>query len=404
MLTETQIRNAKPGEKPRKIFDGGGLYLEVAPNGSRWWRLKYRIHGVEKRLSLGVYPDITLKRARERCQDARRLIAEGIDPSAQRKAEKAAAVDTFEALAREYFDVKRNGMAEKTFTKRQQRFEKFAFPKLGSRPIAKITAPEFLAMLKTVEARGTNETAHRLRSESGQVFRYAIATGRAERDITADLRGALAPVRVTHHAAIVEPERIGELLRAIDNYRGHPVTEAALKLAPLLFVRPGELRLAEWADIRLEGTDPEYRIPAARMKMREQHVVPLSRQAVAILEGLRGYSGDTKYVFPSVRTFTRPISDNTINASLRRLGYSCEQMTGHGFRTIASTCLNELGYPPDIIELQLAHAERNDVRAAYNRASRLSERRKMMQEWADYLDTLRRGANGDSIGQTAVTW
>lgn len=392
MLTETQIRNAKPGEKTRKIFDGSGLYLEVSPNGSRWWRLKYRIDGVEKRVSLGVYPEITLKRARERCLEARRLIAEGIDPSAQRKAAKAAVQDTFEALAREYFDVKRNGMAEKTFVKRQQRFEKFAFPKLGSRPIAKITAPEFLAMLKAVEARGNNETAHRLRSESGQVFRYAIATGRAERDVTADLRGALAPVRVTHHAAIIEPEKIGELLRAIDNYRGHPVTEAALKLAPLLFVRPGELRLAEWADIRLDGADPEYRIPAARMKMREQHVVPLSRQAVAILRGLHGYSGDTKYVFPSVRTFTRPISDNTINGSLRRLGYSSEQMTGHGFRTIASTCLNELGYPPDIIELQLAHAERNDVRAAYNRASRLSERRRMMQEWADYLDRLREGA------------
>lgn len=389
MLTEAEVRNAQPSEKSRKIFDGGGLYLEVAPNGSRWWRLKYRIDGVEKRLSLGVYPDITLKRARERRQEARRLIAEGIDPSAQRKAEKAAVQDTFEALAREYFDVKREAMAEKTFSKRQQRFEKFAFPKLGSRPIAKITAPEFLAMLKAVEARGANETAHRLRSESGQVFRYAIATGRAERDITADLRGALAPVRVTHHAAIIEPEKIGELLRAIDCYRGHPVTEAALRLAPLLFVRPSELRLAEWADIRLVGPEPEYRIPATRMKMREQHVVPLSRQAVAILSSIHGYSGDTKYVFPSVRTFARPISDNTINASLRRLGYSSEQMTGHGFRTIASTRLNELGYPPDVIELQLAHAERNDVRAAYNRASRLLERRRMMQQWADYLDSLR---------------
>jgi integrase len=394
MLTEAQVRNAQPGEKPRKIFDGGGLYLEVAPNGSRWWRLKYRIDGVEKRLSLGVYPDITLKRARERCQDARRLIAEGIDPSAQRKAAKAAVQDTFEALAREYFGVKRTGLTEKTFSKRLQRFEKFAFPKLGSRPIAKITAPEFLAMLKVVEARGANETAHRLRSESGQVFRYAIATGRAERDVTADLRGALAPVRVTHHPAVIEPEKIGELLRALHSYRGHPSVEAALKLAPLLFVRPGELRLAEWADIRLEGSEPEYRIPAARMKMREQHVVPLSRQAVAILTELRSYSGGTRYVFPSVRTFTRPISDNTINASLRRLGYSSEEMTGHGFRTIASTQLNELGYPPDVIELQLAHAERNDVRAAYNRASRLTDRRKMMQEWADYLDRLREGVVG----------
>lgn len=392
MLTEAQVRNAKPGDRPRKVFDGGGLYLELHPSGSRWWRLKYRINGVEKRLSLGVYPDITLKRARERCQEARRLIAEGLDPSAERKAQKAATEDTFEALAREYFEMKREGMTAKTYGKRMQRFEKFAFPKVGSRPIASVTAPEFLAMLKAVEARGANETAHRLRSESGQVFRYAIATGRAGRDVTADLRGALAPVRVTHHAAVTDPARVGELLRAIHKYRGHPVTEAALKLAPLLFVRPGELRLAEWADMKLEGSQPEYRIPAARMKMREQHVVPLSTQAVEILKDLQSYSGGARYVFPSVRTFTRPISDNTINASLRRLGYASEEMTGHGFRTIASTCLNELGYPPDVIELQLAHAERNDVRAAYNRAARLPERRKMMQEWADYLERLRTGA------------
>jgi integrase len=401
MLTEAQVRNTKPAEKPRKLFDAGGLYLELRPNGARYWRFKYYINGVEKRVSLGVYPVITLKRARERCLDARRLVAEGIDPSAQRKAEKAAVQDTFEALARECFDVKRNGMAEKSFVKRQQRFEKFAFPTLGSRPIRKLTAPEFLAMLKAVEARGKYETAHRLRSESGQVFRYAIATGRAERDVTADLRGALAPVRVTHHPAIIEPAKIGELMRALHNYRGHQVTEAALKLAPLLFVRPGELRLAEWADIRLEGDDPEYRIPAARMKMRQQHVVPLARQAVEILTELHPYSGDTKYVFPSIRTFTRPISDNTINGSLRRLGYSSEEMTGHGFRTIASTCLNELGYHPDIIELQLAHAERDNVRAAYNRAQRLADRRKMMQEWADYLDGLRAGAGVTAIRRSA---
>jgi integrase len=359
----------------------------VNPNGSRWWRLKYRVAGREKLLSLGVYPDVPLKRAREKRDDARRLVADGIDPSAQRQAVKAAQRDSFEAVAREYFEVKRKALAPTTFEKRVKRFEDFIFPYLGKKPIGSITAPEFLAAIKRVETRGIHETAHRLRSEGGQIFRYAIATGRAERDVCADLRGALAPVVVRNHPAITDPARIGELLRAIDGYHGQPATECALKLAPLVFVRAGELRKAEWSEFDLDGA--EWRIPAKRMKMREQHMVPLSRQAVALLRELHPITGSGKYVFPSSVHADRPISENTVNASLRRLGFPGDEMTGHGFRSMASTCLNEQGWSPDVIELQLAHAERDEVRGAYNRAQRLADRRKMMQAWADYLDSLR---------------
>jgi integrase len=391
MLTEAAIRAAKATEKPVKLFDSGGLYLLVNPNGARWWRLKYRVSGREKLLSLGIYPDVPLKRAREKRDESRRLLADGIDPSAQRQATKVAQTETFEAIAREYFEVRRNGLAASTFQKRLKRFEDFVFPYLGNKPIASITAPEFLAVLKRVEARGIHETAHRLRSESGQIFRYGIATGRAERDVTADLRGALAPVVVTNHAAIVEPARIGELLRAIHGYHGQPATECALKLAPLVFVRPGELRRAEWTEFDLDAA--EWRIPAKRMKMKEQHIVPLSHQAVALLRELHPITGSGKFVFPSVLSAERPLSENTVNASLRRLGFAGDEMTGHGFRSMASTCLNEQGWAPDVIELQLAHAERDEVRGAYNRAQRLVDRRKMMQAWADYLDGLRKGAD-----------
>jgi len=391
MLTETAIRAARATQKPAKLFDAGGLYLLVNPNGSRWWRLKYRVAGNEKLLSLGVYPDVSLKRAREKRDDARRMLADGIDPSAKRQAMKAARSDTFEAIAREYFEVRRKALAPGTFAKRVKRFEDFVFPYLGKQPITAITEPEFLAVLKRVEARGKHETAHRLRSESGQIFRYGIATGRADRDVSADLRGALAPVIVTNHPAITEPARIGELLRAIHGYHGQPATECALKIAPLVFVRPSELRKAEWSEFDLDGA--EWRIPAKRMKMKEQHIVPLSQQAVALLRELQPTTGTGRYVFPSIANADRPLSENTINASLRRLGFSGDEMTGHGFRSMASTCLNEQGWHPDVIELQLAHSERDEVRAAYNRAQRLAERRKMMQAWADYLDGLRAGAN-----------
>jgi integrase len=386
-LTETTVKAAKPAAKPYKRFDDRGLYLLVTPEGGRWWRLKYRYAGRERGISLGTYPDVSLKAARDRRDAARRLVAAGIDPSAQRKSEKLARALTFEALAREWLELKKSALATLTHRKRAQRFEDHVFPYLGSRPIGAITPADLLAVLRRVEARGKHETAHRLRSESGQIFRYAIATGRAERDVTADLRGALAPVVVRNHAAITEPARIGELLRAIEGYRGQPATECALKLLPLVFVRPGELRGAEWSELDLDAA--EWRIPAARMKMREPHLVPLSRQAVALLRDLEPITGAGRYLFPSLRTAERPISSNTLNAALRRLGYSGDEMVSHGFRSMASTCLNEQGWHPDLIELQLAHAERNEVRGAYNRAQRLEERRQMMQAWADYLDGLR---------------
>ena len=394
-LTDTAIRSAKATEKPRKLFDGGGLFLLLKPNGARLWQLKYRVSGREKLLSFGQYPEVSLKSAREQRDEARKLIAAKSDPGAKRKAERSAQANTFEAVTREWLDMKADSISERTRLKRLARFESFVFPYLGKRPIASITAPDLLPVLKRIEGRGKNETAHRIRSESSAVFRYAIVTGRAERDPAADLRGALAPVVVRNHPAITEPAKIGGLLRAIHGYKGQPSTEYALKLLPLTFVRPGELRGAEWSEFDLDNA--EWRIPASRMKMREQHVVPLSSQAVTFLRELQPLTGSGRYVFPSLRTNERPISNNTLNAALRRLGFSGDEMVSHGFRSMASTRLNEQGWHPDLIELQLAHAERDEVRGAYNRAQRLAERRKMMQSWADYLDGLRMGANVVSL-------
>nr|WP_298727308.1 tyrosine-type recombinase/integrase [uncultured Steroidobacter sp.] len=314
----------------------------------------------------------------------------GIDPSAERKAAKEARQVTFELVAEEWLALQAKKLASVTYDKARWMLSTFVYPRLGSRPISKITAPELLGALRLIEARGTHETAHRTRQRVGQVFRYAIATGRAERDISVDLRGALAPIVTTHHAAITDPIAIDHLLRAIDGYCGQPVTHAALRLAPLVFLRPGELRHAEWSEINFDAA--EWRIPGARMKMREAHIVPLPQQAVQILRDLLPLTGVSRYVFPSLRSRERPMSENTINAALRRLGYGQEEMTGHGFRSMASTCLNEQGWNSDLIELQLAHAERNKVRAAYNRSTRLQDRRKMMQAWADHLDALRGGA------------
>jgi integrase len=386
-LSDVAIRNAKPNEKPQRLLDGDGLFLLVNPNGSRWWRFRYRIGGREKLISLGTYPEVPLKTARERRDEARRLVRDGCDPSAKRQAERAARADTFEALAREWLEVQAKSLGARTFLKKTERFEAFVFPYLGKKPITEIKAPEMLAVLKRIEARGKHETAHRVRSECGNVFRYAVATGRAEQDPTIHLRGAIAAVSRKNRPAILDPARIGELMRAIDGYRGDVSTEFALKLLPLTFVRPGELRLAEWTEFDLNAA--EWRIPAGRMKMRELHVVPLSRQAAALFKDIHTLTGDGRYVFPSLRSADRPISDNTINAALRRLGFRGDEMVGHGFRSMASTCLNEQGWHPDLIELQLAHAERNDSRGAYNRAQRLPERRKMMQAWANYLDKLR---------------
>lgn len=386
-LSDKQIKNLRNLEKPVKLFDGHGLFLLASPNGSRWWRFKYRFGGKEKLLSFGTYPEISLKLARERREDARRMVAVGIDPSVQRHEAKAVVEDTFEAIAREWLESQEKYLAPITLNKTKAFFQTYIFPRLGSRAINQIKPVELLAALRLIEARGIHETAHRTKQSCGRVFRYAVATGRADRDITSDLRGALAPIPSQHHPAIVEPKRIAELLRAIDGYSGQPVTHIALKLAPLVFVRPGELRMAEWSEVNLETA--EWRIAAERMKMKERHIVPLSRQAIELFREIHPLTGDGRYVFPSIRSYARPMSENTVNAALRRLGYSKEEMTGHGFRSLASTSLNEQGWPPDVIELQLAHAERNKVRAAYNRAERLVERRQMMQAWADYLDKIR---------------
>jgi len=390
-LSETKIRAAKLKERPYKLFDKRGLFLLVTPTGGRLWRLRYRIGALEKLISLGAYPDVTLKRAREKRDDARRLIADDIDPSAQRKAQRAALLDTFEGVAKEWLALQSKSLAPETISILGARLNSALYPYLGNRPVASITAQELLIAIRRIEARGRHETAHRVRALAGRVLRYAVATGRAQHDVAADLKDALAPVESRNFASVTDPARVGELMRAIDGYSGYPVTALALKLAPLVFVRPGELRAAEWSEFDLPNG--EWRIPAARMKMKEPHIVPLARQAIAILRELEPLARGGRYLFPSLRTRERPMSENTINAALRRLGYSSEEQTGHGFRSMASTLLNEQGFPPDVIELQLAHTERNKVRAAYNKAKRLPERRKMMQAWADYLDGLRAGAN-----------
>jgi integrase len=399
-LTNTLVRSAKPKDKTFKLFDSGGLYLEVNPTGGKWWRWKYRFGNKEKRLSFGVYPDVSLKAARERRDAARKQLASGIDPGEARKAEKTAqaGAESFEAIAREWHAKFSVGWESKHSERTLRRIERNVFPWLGKRPISEIKAPELLAVLRRIESRGALETTHRVMQNCSQVFRYAVATGRAERDPTGDLRGALPPNKEKHHASIIEPKGVAELLRAIDAYQGYFVTKCALRLAPLVFVRPGELRRAQWREIDLDKC--EWRIPAARMKMREQHIVPLSRQAVEILRELEPLTNrqfpsrpnGPRYVFPSARTYERSMSENAILAALRRMGYVNGEMTGHGFRSTASTLLHEQGWNHQVIERQLAHAERNAVSAAYNFAEHLPERRKMMQAWADYLDGLKAGA------------
>jgi len=392
-LTDVAVRNAKPGPKTIRLRDDRGLYLEISPRGGKWWRLRYMLKGKANMLSLGVYPDVSLKDARERRDGARKLIANGIDPSQARKDEKAemaADAVTFEKVAREWFQKFKENWSSGHAARTMRRFEMDVFPWIGTRPVRDILAPELLATIRRIESRGAIETAHRTLQNCGQVFRYAVASGYADRDISADLRGAIPPTKEKHHASVTDPKDVAALLRTIEAYAGSFVTMCALRLAPMTFVRPGELRHAEWSEIDLDKA--EWRIPAEKMKMREQHIVPLSRQAVAILRELHPLTGAGKYVFPSVRTSARPMSENTVNAALRRLGYAKDEMTGHGFRSMASTLLNEMGWNSDLIERQLAHAERNAVRAAYNRAEYLPERRKMMQAWADYLDKLKSGA------------
>jgi integrase len=396
-LTNAAIKAAQPQAKPYKLADEKGMYLEVAPSGGKWWRLKYRFEGKEKRISLGTYPDVGLKEAREKRDEARKLLAAGVDPGESRKAQKAAstgdAINSFEVVAREWFSRQRSSWVDSHADKILSRLERDLFPWLGKRPIASITAPELLTTLRRIEERGAVETAHRALQNCGQIFRYAIVTGRAERDPTPALRGALAPVKQSHYPAITDPKAIGALLRAMDDYQGTLITRSALRLAPLVFVRPGELRKAEWTEIDLDAA--QWNIPAARMKMREPHLVPLSTQAVAILRELHALTGRGRYVFPSARTGDRPMSDNAILSALRRMNIGKEEMTGHGFRAMARTVLDEvLHVRPDYIEHQLAHSVRDPNGRAYNRTAHLAERAKMMQMWADYLDELKFGAAG----------
>lgn len=391
-LSDTSIRAAKPKEKTYLMTDGEGMYLEVTPSGGKWWRFKYRFDGKQKRISLGTYPDTGLKEAREKRQEARRQLAAGIDPGESRKAQKAAGAEdspnSFEVIAREWYGRQASSWVPSHAEKIISRLERDLFPWLGKREIATITAPDLLAALRRIEERGAVETAHRALQNCGQIFRYAIATGRADRDPCPALRGALAPVKQTHYPAVTDPKKIGALLRAMDSYEGTLVTKCALRLAPLVFVRPGELRAAEWSEIDLERA--EWTIPASRMKMGLAHLVPLSTQAAAILEEVRTLTGDGRFVFPSARTKDRPMSDNAVLAALRRMGIPKEEMTGHGFRAMARTVLDEvLHFRPDYIEHQLAHSVRDPNGRAYNRTAHILERRQMMQAWADYLDTLK---------------
>jgi len=396
MITDQAIRSAirearTLGRVLKRCYERG-MYIEAHPNGSALWRFKYAFDGRENLVSLGSYMDVPLKKARERRDDERKLVANGIDPSAQRKAAKAAQANSVELVAQEWL-AKQTDLDPGTVRRHRGRLEKFVFPHIGRRPIAAVTPADLLAPLRRIEAAAKLDTAKRTRELCGAIWRYAIATGRADRDISVDLKGALAPAVSKNHAALTEPKRVGELLRAFDDYVGQPATQYALKFALLTFVRPGELRKAEWAEFDIEGLEPLWRIPAAKMKMRDAHIVPLSTQAVAIVRALEPHTGGGKYLFPSLRSGGRPMSENTINAGLRRLGYGHDEQTGHGFRTIASTLLNELGWNTDLIELQLAHKERNKSRASYNKALRIIERRTMMQAWADHLDALRAGGN-----------
>jgi integrase len=389
-LTNTAIRNTKPGKKTRKLYDERGLYLEVSPNGGKWWRLKYRYSGKEKRLSLGVYPDVTLKLARERRDNARKLLADGIDPSENRKARKAARAEweenSFEVIAREWYAKHSSNWTADHGDRIIRRFERDIFPWIGNKPIAKVTAPELLSAVQRIEKRGALETAHRALGNCGQVLRYAVATGRSERDPSGDLRGALPAVKEKHFAAITDPKQVADMLRAIDGYEGSLTVSCALRLAPLVFVRPGELRKAQWTDINLKNAEWRYIVT----KTDTLHIVPLSRQAVEILNELQPLTGNGRYVFPGARSKERPMSDNAILAAMRRMGIGKEEMSGHGFRAMARTILDEvLGVRPDFIEHQLAHAVRDPNGRAYNRTAHLPERKKMMQQWADYLDKLK---------------
>lgn len=394
-LSSTQVEKAKPKEKEYKLYDGGGLFLLITPTGGRLWNFKYRFSGKEKKLSLGAYPAVSLADARQRRENAKKLLANGVDPNEAKKAQKASQCEldanTFEVIGREWHNKFAHTWVPSHAKHKLERLEKSVFPWIGAKSITDISAPDVLSVLRRLESRGVLDTAHRVRFECGAIFRYAIATGRASRDPVADLKGALPPVVNGHHAAPTDPKLVAPLLRAIDGFEGSFVVKCALQLAPLLFVRPGELRAAEWTEIDLETA--EWNIPAEKMKMKAAHLVPLSNQAVDILKALQPLTKHSRYVFPSHRSPLRCMSENAVNAGLRRMGFEKSEITGHGFRAMARTILDEvLHVRPDFIEHQLAHAVKDPNGRAYNRTSHLSERRKMMQQWADYLDGLKAGA------------
>lgn len=394
-LTDTAIRNAKGREKEYKLADGGGLYLLITPAGGKLWRLKYRVEGREKKLSIGSYPEISLSQARKRRDEARELVAAGADPSREkqqaRHRAKVAAANSFGEVAQEFIDKRRReGLSSSTADKSEYYISRMG-PAIARLPISEIAAPDLLAVLRRIEAKGNYETAKRVLQLAGRVFRYAVATARLASDPSRDLRGALTAPQTKHYGAIIDPKRAGELLRAIDGYEGQVLTRLAMQLSANVFVRPGELRHAEWGEIDLDGG--LWTIPAGKIKMRRPHLVPLSRQSVELLRAVREISGPTGYVFPSIRTRIRAMSENTVNAALRRLGFAGDEMTAHGFRAMASTLLNESGkWSPDAIERALAHGDSDKVRAAYHRGAHWNERVEMAQWWSDYLDQLRTGA------------
>jgi integrase len=399
-LTDTFVRHAKHSGKPAgdKHADGDAMYLLVKAGG-KYLRMDYTYTDKRKTLALGVYPEVSLAKARARRDQARELLADGFDPSTAKREDKQAQADasanTFEAVAREWLTKTAADRQSSTQDKVTAWLEHDVFPFLGQRPISALGPRDVLAALRKMEARGALDSVQRVKQICGQVFRYAVATGSAERDVTQDLKGALAKPTAGHFAAIIEPDQAGELMRSIFDYSGHPCTVSALKLSPLVFVRPGELRTMEWAEVDLDAA--EWRIPARKMKMNADHLVPLARQAVALLRGVQPITGHGRYVFPSLRTGERPMSENTINAALRGMGYSAEVHSAHGFRAMARTIMDEVvGERVDLIEHQLAHAVKDVNGRAYNRTAHLPARRVMMQRWADYLDKLRKGANGRS--------
>jgi len=403
-LSELKIRNAKPKEKFYKLSDSDGLYLHVTEKGGKLWRFRYRFEGKEKLLALGSYPEISLLNARQRRDEARRQLAHGIDPGAVRKAQKQAKVEdteTVEVIAREWHEKFKSTWTEGHAAKLMRCLERDVFPWIGTRPIKEIKAPELLTVLRRVESRGVLEGAHRVRGICNMIFRYAISTARAERNPAQDLIGSLPPAKEKHLAAITEPKKVRELLLAIDGYVGSYVVKLALQLSPLVFVRPGELRHMEWREVDFENA--LWSIPAEKMKMREPHLVPLSKQAIKILEELQKLTGTSQYAFPSGRTYDRPMSNNALVAALRRMGYTKEEMTPHGFRAMARTIIDEvLQIRPDFIEAQLAHRVSDPLGRSYNRTHHLNERRKMMQTWADYLDGLKAGAKVLPFKKTTV--